>query len=162
MDRVERISKLANIELITLNNQKSDNFDTESFNDYVLLADWFREESQYRGRNFYSFQTQYLDYIREKYQTDYLGMNFVWHFTERQEFSAGTALVSIMFYPILPYYLYWQFKPLQELDYTFAVFDLKGGDLEFMESKSFPSKYRKDIINAHIYNSFNQLRRSKL
>ncbi len=158
-ERTSKLSQLAGLELVTINDQKSDNYDTESFNDYMILNDWLREESQYEGRNFYSFTSPNLVHIREKYQTDFLGVNYVWHFTDTKEFSPLTAIVSALYIFPFPYYLYWQLKPDHQLDYTFAVFDLKGGDMEFLDSKSFSSKYRKDVINAHLFNSFNQLSR---
>lgn len=157
--RSERLSKLAGVDLISINDQKSHNYTTEAFNDYTLLGDWLREESQYNGRMFYSFTTPNLKVIREKYGTDYLGVNYIWHFTDTKEFSPLTALVSAVYVIPFPFYLYWQFKPDHQLDYLFAVFDLKGGDMEFVDSKSFSAKYRKDIINAHLFNSFNQLSR---
>ena len=158
-ERTEKLSGMAGVDLITVNDNQSDEFDTEAFNDFVTLNDWFREEVQFEGTGFTSFSTPALKKVREKYQTDYLGVNYVWHFTDRKEFSPLAAFVSALYVLPFPYYLYWQFKPDHQLNYTFAVFDLKKGDIGFYDSKVFSSKYRKDIINAHLFNSFNQLNR---
>lgn len=158
-DRTDRMASLAGVELVTVNSQRSSNFTTDMFNDYLTLSDWLREESHYEGRDFYSFATLRLGEVRDRYQTDYLGVNYIWHFTAARPFNALAALLAAAYVLPFPFYLYWQIKPEHHMDYMFAVFDLKGGDLEFVDSKSFPAKYRKDIINAHLYNSFNQLSR---
>ncbi|MFT7591183.1 MAG: hypothetical protein ACI9UJ_001105 [bacterium] len=115
----------------------------------------------YNGYDFHSFSSQHLVNLREKYETDYLGLNYVSHFTETNSFNGSYFLLSLLTLYPLPFYLYWQVKPLQNLDYVFMVFDLKKGDVGFYDFKSFPSKYRKDVINSHLYNSFNQLNRAK-
>ena len=160
-DRCDKFSELAGVELVKLNDQKSESYSTESFNDYTTLQDWLREEFVYQGQNFHSFSTQRLADIRTKYGTDYLGINHVWHFSDRQPFN-GTYffLAAMTLYPF-PFYLHWQLKPMHQLDYAFVVFDLQKGDIGFYDLKSFPANYRKDVINTHLYNSFNQLSRGK-
>ncbi|MBO6514942.1 MAG: M48 family metallopeptidase [Bacteroidia bacterium] len=157
--RTSDLARRAGVDLVNINQSSKNGYTTEEFNDFMLLSDWLREETNYNGRDFYSFTTPYLDELRDVYQTDYLGFNNVWHFTDRKEFSLVTALVSALYVIPLPFYLYWQFKPEQHMDYLFAVFDLKNGEMEFVDSKSFSSRYRKDLINSHLFNSFNQLRR---
>ena len=158
-NRTEVLSAKAGIELVTLDEQAFENQSTETFNDFVLLRDWLKEEAQYSGSGFYSFSTQNLTELRKKYDTDYLGLSSVSHYTEKNYFNGGYFLLSVLtLYPI-PFYLYWQLKPIHNLDYAFLVFDLKQGDIGFYDLKSFPSKYRKDVINSHLYNSFNQLNR---
>lgn len=160
-ERCDKLSDMAGVELVKLNDQKSESYNTESFNDYTTLQDWLREEFVYKGQDFHSFSTQRLGDIRTRYGTDYLGINHVWHYSDRQPFNGTYLFLSLMtFYP-LPFYLHWQFKPLHQLDYAFVVFDLEKGDIGFYDLKSFPAKYRKDVINSHLYNSFNQLSRGK-
>ncbi len=157
--RTEKLSQLAGVELVTLDKPNPEDRSTEMFNDYMVIRDWLREESIYQGQDFYSFSTQNLSDLREKYGTDYLGINYVSHFTETNTFNGGYFILSaITLYPF-PFYLYWQLKPLHNLEYAFIVFDLKKGDVGFYDLKSFPSKYRKGVINSHLYNSFNQLNR---
>ena len=158
-ERTDRMAQLAGVELVKVNGEGQKGLSTQSFNDYIVLNDWLKEESAYEGRDFYSFNTRRLGEIADRYQTDYLGVNYIWHFTDTRPFNGGAALFSLVYVLPFPYYLYWQFKPMHDMDYLFAVFDLRGGDMEFFDSKSFPAKYRKDIINAHLYNSFNQLSR---
>jgi hypothetical protein len=160
-NRTERLSKMAGIDLIMLDKPDAENRNTEIFNDFSQIQDWIREESLYNGRCFYSFSSQALPQIRETYGTDYLGINYVSHFTERNPFNGGYLILSLItFYP-LPLYLYWQLKPLHNLEYNFAVFDLKEGDIGFYDIKSFSARYKKGTINAHLYNSFNQLNRQR-
>ncbi|MFT5724713.1 MAG: hypothetical protein ACI9JN_001835 [Bacteroidia bacterium] len=158
-ERSEKLSKMAGIDLVTLNGPNPVEKNTEAFNDYVTIQDWLREESLYEGTGFFSHASLALPQIREKYGTDYLGVNYVSHFTERNQFNGTYLFLSIItFYP-LPLYLYWQLRPLHNLEYNFIVFDLKAGDIGFFDIKSFSAKYKRGIINAHLYNSFNQLNR---
>lgn len=160
-ERTKKLSALAGVELVTMDKQSIADQATESFNDYVNIRDWLREESLYNGYGFYSYATSGVQYIREKYGTDYLGLNYISHFKDINQFNGGYFLLSaILVYPF-PFYLYWQIKPIQNLDYMFLVFDLKQGDVGFYEFKSFPSGYKKDVVNSHLYNSFNQLNRGR-
>jgi beta-barrel assembly-enhancing protease len=160
-ERSNRLSKLAGIELVTLDEPNPEDKTTEAFNDYMFLRDWLREEALYGGIGFYSFSTQYLTDIRQKYDTDYLGLNYVSHFTERNQFNAGYLFLAGLTIYGLPFYVYWQVRPLHNLDYAFVVFDLKAGDVGFYDLKSFPARYKKGVINSHLYNSFNQLNRQR-
>lgn len=158
-ERTEKLSGLAGVELVTLDSPNPEERSTEAFNDYITIRDWLREESLYEGQNFHSFSMRTLSNIRKKYDTDYLGVNYVSHYTETNSFNGGYFLLSALTLYPFPFYLYWQLKPLHNLEYAFIVFDLNQGDVGFYDLKTFPAKYRKGVINSHLYNSFNQLNR---
>ncbi len=160
-ERSKRLSEMAGVDLITLDKPSATNKTTDAFNDFMLIRDWLREEALYEGVGFYSYSTNYLDEIRQKYDTDYLGLNYVSLFTEKNQFNGTYFFLSVMSLYGIPFYLYWQIRPLHNLDYVFVVFDLKKGDVGFYDLKTFPAKYKRDVINSHMYNSFNQLNRKR-
>lgn len=159
-DLTQRLNKVASklpIELDILDDRTKGNMNTSSFNDYSLIIDWLTEESKYDGSDFYSFYTQNLDTISATYGTNYIGTNVIWTTTERREFSAGTAFFSLIFYPLFPVYLVWQLRPMREMEYSFLVYDINSGNAVWGDYFNISSKYRKDFINAHLYNSLNQV-----
>ena len=160
-ERSNHLSALAGVDLISLDKPSAADKTTDAFNDFVLIRDWLREEALYEGVGFYSYASNYLDGIRQKYDTDYLGLNYVSHYTEKNQFNGTYFFLSVMSLYGIPFYLNWQIRPLHNLDYVFVVFDLKKGDVGFYDLKTFPAKYKRDVINSHMYNSFNQLNRER-
>ncbi|MCB9262429.1 MAG: M48 family metalloprotease [Flavobacteriales bacterium] len=157
----DKMAEKTGVELVKLNDQSDENFNTETFNDFITLSNWLSEQSLYEFSGTFGFTTPSLDTIRLKHQTDYLAINVTSLYTDGNKFNIGLFLLSAAAVTPFPFYLYWQLSSLNELQYNFYVFDLKSGKVEFYDSKFFRSKFRKDVINAHLYNSFNQLNRAK-
>ena len=153
------VSDQLNVDIQFMDDRTDANFTTDQFNDYSQLTDWLIEESQYDGFDFYSFQSRNLGELQERYGTRYLAMSSIWTVKDRKPFDGGMLLATIFLTGgyLLPVYLIWQLQPMNETQYSFLVYDLESGNLSYVDYLHFPSKYRKDFINAHLYNSINQV-----
>ncbi len=160
VDLIQRLSKVSSmlpVSLRYLDDQKAGSFNTEQFNMYSRIMDWLREESMYDGFDYYAYHGKGLADISQRYETNYVGLCSIWTLKDRKKFELGTAMISAMFVYSIPFYVYWQVTPEHETNYSFAVFNMKTGNLEYMNNIRFPSKYKKDYINSHMYHSLNQI-----
>lgn len=159
LQRTKDLADRTDIELVVVNETELNEVTTEWFNKYIVLTDWMTEESNYEGLGFNSFASQQLPEVRKYFGSDYLAASAVWHFSSRKPFNFWLAVISAAYVVPFPFYLAWQLQANHYMDYSFVVFDLKSGEPAFIDSKSLPAKYRRDVINAHLYNSLNQLSR---
>ena len=158
-NRVMSFADALSLELTYVDCRDKNSLTTDKFNEYALLVDWLIERTQFEGENFTCFNSRLTADVMEHYNTDYLAVNTVWSAIEKKEFSFGALVLSLILYPTIPFYIYYQFTPYQETEYTFVLFNLRSGELEYVDYKFFKSKYRKDMINAHLYNSLNQIKK---
>ena len=133
------------------------NFSTEQYNEMSLLYEFLSERSQYEDQDFYPYQAQFVSDIRDKYNTDYLGLIDIETDVERREFNAGFALVSALFWPSFPFYLKWQVTSAKNTDYGFVIIDLESNNPIFVNNNFFQSDMDVYLQNAHIYHSLNQI-----
>ena len=155
---VVSLAKAIDIELTILDSREKGVLNTEKFNEYALSVDWLRERILYFGSDYIGFYSQYITELQAKYGSDHLAINSIWNVTDHKKFNATALAASAFFFYTLPIYLVWQLTPSHTMEYVFVVFDLKTGNLVYADGKMFSSKYRKEILNAHIYNSLNQLK----
>jgi hypothetical protein len=158
-NRVRSFADALSIELSYVDCRDKNALTTEKFNEYALLVSWLIERTQFEGEEFTTFHSRLTSEVMGHYNTDYLGINTVWSSIERKEFEIGTLLLCTVLYPLFPFYLVYQFTPNFNTEFTFVVFNLRSGEIVYVDYKFFAAKYRKDMINAHIYNSLNQIKR---
>jgi hypothetical protein len=157
-ERVVSLAKSHDMELTILDSREDGVLNTEKFNEYSLSVDWLRERILYSGSDYSGFYSQYVKELQNKYQSNHLAINSIWSVTDKKKFNATAMVASTVFFYAVPIYLVWQLTPSHTMEYIFVVFDLNSGKLIYADGKVFSSKYRKEIISSHLYNSLNQLK----
>lgn len=151
----KELSSNLNLDLELIDDHKL--WDTERFNDYCLLIDWLREKVQTEDIDMVSFSSLQMDEIRKKYQTDHLLITTMDEYIEPKEFNISSLFFSLIFYPVLPFYIYKQFQPEVSFERTTLVLDMATGKVNYSSNRTIESKYRKDLIRSGIYYELQKL-----
>ncbi|MGB1038339.1 MAG: M48 family metallopeptidase [Bacteroidia bacterium] len=161
VDLVKDNAEKLDIKLNFIDDFKDENFNTETYNNFSLLYDYLGERSKYSDLDFYPYSAQHMGDLREKFGSDYVGLIGIYTEINKRDFSAGTMLLSIMIPYALPFYLKWQLTADKATDYTFMVYNLDTNNPAYISTKYFNADMNIHLQNAHIYNSLNQIRKSK-
>jgi hypothetical protein len=132
------------------------NLSTKDFNNYTLMMDWLHERANYAGNNFQGLLYEEIDDLANGYNTDALAFSTYWNLLERKKFKPA-GLLTLLFPYSFPIYLYWQLTPYHYTGYSYVMLDTKTGKVLYVDSKEFDMKYNKKMVNAHLYNSLNQI-----
>lgn len=132
------------------------NITTQDFNKYVLMMDWLHERANYAGNNFQGLLYEEISDLAKSYNTDALAFSSYWNLLERKKFKP-VGLLTLAIPYTFPLYLYWQLTPHHYTGYSYVMLDTKTGKVLYVDSKEFDMKYNKKLVNAHLYNSLNQI-----
>jgi hypothetical protein len=136
---------------------KNGDMNTESMNQYIIIMDWLKERSGYSGECFKGIMYEPMNDIRRQYNTDYLGFSMYWNILERKEFNALYCVGGVLTVYGLPIYLKWQLTPYHYTGYNFVLLNAETGQVAYVDAKLFNVRYRNYLLNAHLYNSLNQI-----
>ena len=154
---VEENADKLGIKLSFIDNFKSQEFNTEMYNDFSLLYDYLGERSKYDGLDFYPYGAQDIGVISEKYGSSYVGMIGIYTEVDKRDFNSGAAVLSALTVYLFPLYLKWQLTTDKYTDYGFVVYNLDTHNPAFVSNKFFNANMNIHLQNAHIYNSLNQI-----
>lgn len=145
------------IKLHFVNDFGSNDFNTESYNQFSSLYDYLAERSTFKGEDFMPYNASKMSTLMDHYNSNYVGLVGIYTEVDRREFSGSTMLTCMLLYPLFPFYLKWQLTPDRATDYGFYVYNLKTHNPTFTSSKYFNANMKSYLQNAHIYNSLNQI-----
>ncbi|MBI1308042.1 MAG: M48 family metalloprotease [Bacteroidetes bacterium] len=145
------------LEVQLLNNRVTDTINTDKFNEYCEMRMWLDEETLYDGDGFTSFHTAEISELGKLHSTSFLGLNYVYSYTYSKHFRPGLFILSVIALPALPVYLYWQLKPVRQSEYTFLVFDLKSGDVEYLDFMRNKKKCKRKHSKKELKKSIGKL-----
>lgn len=148
-----------NVEMININ--KRSEITTKTMNDYAIIVDWLTERLYNEENQELMFNQQFIsDFIDEK-GSDKLMLSGITYSIEKNEVDPGTLILSILFYPALPFYLIYIMSLDKTLEYTTIIYNLKNGKIEYLNADEFKISYKKDYVKSHIYSLFHQIKSKK-
>ncbi|MCF8297899.1 MAG: M48 family metallopeptidase [Saprospiraceae bacterium] len=145
--------------------------DVSKFNENETLNNWvneyFRIASNFNIKikdsiALIPFQQAYLDNILAKYNTRYVALTGIISSTGfRPSMSTRIALWSMasLFYLPLPYALYDVLSPYNETMIIFYLIDTEKRKIVYNDTKILRGRDNKSILNSHIYNTYNELKK---
>jgi beta-barrel assembly-enhancing protease len=163
--RFEKLMKqnaaLAGLNLVVLNPMGFKKEDAQKLNDYTLLKEWYLEQSDAGTMAISGYRQKEIEELAKKYNTDYFlwtGVIGVRQKSQPMMKAAGafTAL-TIIGIPIA----IWMVADKYEMYHYSIVYNVRTGRNYIIKSESFEKKDSDMLLNAHIYDTFLQIKTSK-
>lgn len=130
--------------------------DSKKYNDISVLNEWFDQQLDFDEFNMPSFNQDRVDEIAKKYNTEY----FVWMGVVNKKERRNLLNSLSEFY--MPYNgLYNLLTPAYESLFFAIVYDVKNYELKMVKMEFIKQKDHDSIINAHIYDTFLQVKKEK-
>ncbi len=155
------VAKTSNMNVKILENAAGSDLSTSSINDYAQLSDWMMERLNNDTIQMLLFYSQYIQEHMVDYQTTLLGWSGVDYKVIPRDFEIEYLIYSIFFYPMLPYYLYWQLQSDNYLKEHFVVYDTKSSKVVYQKTKYFETKVTDALLKAQIYESLYELKHTR-
>ena len=148
-----------NIELLDKLGQED--FNTESFNKYALIRDWFIERLNNDTLTMELYQKEFVKVAFAEYNTKYLGWAGYKFSLSNKEFNSSACSISLMLFPVFPIYLIWQLSKEKQLETLILIYDIETGKAEMIDYSSYNYKPKKSYLKAIIYNHIYYLKNEK-
>ncbi len=130
--------------------------DAQKYNDISILNEWFDQQLDFDYFDMQSFNQDRVNKIAKKYGTDY----FVWMGVVNKRENKNLLNSLTEFYT--PYNgLYNLLTPKYESLFFAVVYDVRNYDLKMVKMEMIKQKDHDSIINAHIYDTFIQIKQKK-
>ncbi len=149
------------INLTVLDKAGKDNFDTDAFNKFALLNDWLIERVSNDTLTMELYQKEFIAPAFSDYKTKYLAWTGYKYSEDRREFDAMACATATFLYPILPFYLIWQFSKDKSLENLLLVYDVETGKPVLVDYTSINKRPKNFILRANIYNQLYDLKNGK-
>ena len=148
-------------DLHILENKAKADMKTEDVNRFTQVNDWIMERLNNDTNEMILFYSQYVADVMENYGTPLVAWTGYDYVLYKRPLDINGLMTSIMFFPYLPVYLYFQ---LQTDGYTkqyTVVFNTESSKLVFNYEKNRNVKLQNDFIKAHVYETLYEIRHAK-
>ncbi|TNE82535.1 MAG: hypothetical protein EP332_00005 [Bacteroidetes bacterium] len=126
------------------------------YNHFAALIDWYYfQASDSLG---YPLTQANMKEIANYYGTDYFNFNLNIQLKYKRRFNPNLFVLAILIPPYAPFYTHWQLTPYKAYLLYNSTHNIRTGNLEYEYLNNMRNKYGKLRINAHIYNSLNQIK----
>jgi hypothetical protein len=152
---------LAHLDVTVLNPFKFEKNDAQKLNDFTLLKEWYLEQADAGTMTISGFRQKEIEELGKKYNTDY----FLWTGVVglHHKKSASAKVVGVL---LLPTFVGTALgvRLLQDdydMYYYSILYNVKTGRNYVIKSDDFSKKDTDMILNAHIYDTFLQIKTAK-
>lgn len=162
----ERMQKSADLAKVNLEMLDADNLNAEQsadFNEIVVIKDWLSQQYNLTGYLMPSLNQGAMEKLMAKHGTRYLMLSGVISIHTKKP---GGLIAASVLYTLgsaglfLPYTIYLLAKPNFEMLYYAILYDTKTQRYEVLKYDYFRRKDSRSVINAHMYDAFNQIKRT--
>jgi beta-barrel assembly-enhancing protease len=160
-DLMKKNAELAHLDVTVLNPFKFEKNDAQKLNDFTLLKEWYLEQSDAGTMTISGFRQKEIEDLGKKYNTDY----FLWTGVVglHHKKSASAKVVGVL---LLPTFVGTALgvRLLQDdydMYYYSILYNVKTGRNYVIKSDDFSKKDTDMILNAHIYDTFLQIKTAK-
>lgn len=153
LEIVQQNAQLVGMQIQILDPLMMDANSTESFNDMMMLNDWFSEQLDFGTINMPGYEQAFIDSLANKYGTDY----FMWtgvvsmRTPQRVVGPILSILFSPVFFPLLPYGIYELVTPEYEFFYLSLLYNVKTHEADVLKFTLLKRNDSKSILTSHTY-----------
>lgn len=150
-------------EKVNLNNEMLDykditSGDVEKYNDISILKSWIEERLNHENTDAIISDFDYVQHLRDKYNTDYIAYTGNLSLRVRERAVAGRIIYSAIVFPLLPFTVAQLIIPDFESFNYFFLLDLKNGDALMAEYNNYNTGDDADYLRSVIYNYLIQIK----
>lgn len=133
--------------------------ESDKFNDMCIISEWYEEELGTKVR-IVPFGMENLKKVCLSSNSNYINLTGMVSFNMQREYDATVMCYSVLLFPTLPFYLYWQLHNMHKTYYYSKLFDVKNNTWLIHTEEVVDSKPNASFIKSHLYDSFHQIIKS--
>jgi hypothetical protein len=67
-------------------------------------------------------------------------------------------MVSMIYFPAFPYYVYWQITKAKKFQFVVLVFNAETGEMDGMFAQKFTADWSRDFLRSHLFDIMQQIK----
>ncbi len=150
-------AKIAKVKVKILDKEKLSKTKVDAVNDLALVNDWVSYKMALGDVKFEGYRQDEMNQLIEKYGTEHF--LFIGMATDKRKVSLLSDIVTFYISPFLG--VYNAIKPNRSNLFYAMLINANTGKIEMMKMNVVKTLPSKSIINAHIYDTFTQIKRKK-
>lgn len=161
--KIEQNAGLNGIHLDVIDDHILTANDVGKYNDLAMLTNWF-DEKIYQYANdleLGNLNPELVQQLKAKYGTKYFAWTGFHALREKKRNAAAILVFSAVYFPALPFAIYYLAKPMYNTYHYFVLFDIEKGQPVFIKSQYIKKRDRKDLLNSSLYDTFYQIKTKK-
>ncbi len=131
----------------------SQGLNTELVNRQMIVNDWMMERINNDTQSMILYGSQSIAGAMGGVENRYLAWTAVESTKYRRRFNPLNLVISMVLYPALPYYLYWQLSSERTFEEFLLVYDVSDGKLIHVKEREFAHHWRSDFVKSRVYNN---------
>lgn len=148
----------ANVDLRILKNLGSDSLSTEDINRYAVMQDWMEERLNNGFSPMKLFQTGLMHESLKDESIGHLAWAGAVNTIESRKFNAVYMMISLVYFPALPYYIYWQSTKAKKFQFLVLVFNPKTAEIDGVFMQNYSADWSRDFLRSHLYDIMLQIK----
>jgi len=145
------VTKASTLPVQLIHNQASEKLSTEDLNRYSRAKDWLTERTNNDTHSMVLFMSQYVSALKGSSKNNLLGWTAYDYEIQKRPFDVSGLMYAILFPPYAPFFLYQQSQADAAMRQLTYVYNLETGRQVYIHSRARTSKWHKDMLRAHIY-----------
>lgn len=147
--------------LHVLENKAKSNMKTDDLNEFTQVNDWIMERLNNDSNQMILFYSQYVNDVMQRYKTPLVAWTGYDYVSYKRPLDLNGLMTSIMFFPYLPVYLYFQLQTDGFTKQYTVVFNTESSKQVFTYSQDRNVKWKRDFLKAHVYETLYEIRHTK-
>ena len=157
----KEVARVSKEDLHILENKAKADMKTEDINRFTQVNDWIMERLNNDTNEMILFYSQYVSDVMQPYGTPLVAWTGYDYVLYKRPLDLNGLMTSIMFFPYLPVYLYFQLQTDGFTKQYTVVFNTESSKLVFNYNKEREVKLQSDYIKAHVYETLYEIRHAK-
>ncbi len=145
------VSKNSTLPVQLIHNQASEKLSTEDLNRYSRAKDWLTERTNNDTHSMVLFMSQYVSDLKDSLKNNLLGWTAYDYEIQKRPFDVSGLMYAILLPPYAPFFLYQQSQSDAATRQLTYVYNLETSRQVYIHSRARTSKWHKDMLHAHIY-----------
>jgi hypothetical protein len=148
----------ADVHLKILKNMGSDSLQTIDVNRYAVMQDWLEERLNNGLTPMMLFQSGLMNAELQNDKIGHLAWAGAVNAIESRKFNSLYLVISMIYFPALPYYVYWQSTKAKKFQFMVLVFNPKTAEIDGVFLQSYAADWSRDFLRSHLYDIMLQIK----
>lgn len=158
---IKQNANYAGIDYEVLDKKALDSSSTASFNDIMILTDYYRETVKHGDMHYVNYMSDDIQSLTKKYGTPYFCWTGMVVVKNRKPFNALGVCTGIIIYPLLPLELINTFTPDYHTYLFNYVLNASNGEQVYDDMKHYKYRDRQDVVNSGLYDIYSQFKNKR-
>lgn len=157
----KKVARGSRDNLHVLENKAKSNMKTDDLNQFTQVNDWIMERLNNDTNQMILFYSQYVNDVMQRYKTPLVAWTGYDYVLYKRPLDLNGLMTSVMFFPYLPVYLYFQLQTDGITKQYTVVFNTESSKQVFTYRQERNVKWQRDYLKAHVYETLYEIRHTK-